>query len=72
MKWNRFVSSSYWTRNIIIRIKLLDFMEDRRMSVDNRIPSEPYMELNGVKVYAENDNKPFVNIDKEKLDGKEH
>lgn len=29
------------------------------MSVDNRIPSEPYMELNGVKVYAENDNKPF-------------
>lgn len=42
------------------------------MSVDNRIPSEPYMELNGVKVYVENDNKPFVNIDKEKLDGKEH
>lgn len=29
------------------------------MSVDNRIPSEPYMELNGVTVYAENDNKPF-------------
>lgn len=32
------------------------------MSVDNRIPSEPYMELNGVKVYAENDNKPFSEI----------
>ena len=32
------------------------------MSVDNRIPSEPYMELNGVKVYAENDNKPFSGI----------
>lgn len=29
------------------------------MSVDNRIPSEPYIELNGVTVYAENDNKPF-------------
>lgn len=32
------------------------------MSVDNRIPSEPYMELNGVTVYAENDNKPFGRI----------
>ena len=32
------------------------------MGVDNRIPSEPYMELNGVKVYAENDNKPFSEI----------
>lgn len=32
------------------------------MSVDNRIPSEPYMELNGVTVYAENDNKPFSGI----------
>lgn len=32
------------------------------MSVDNRIPSEPYMELNGVTVYAENDNKPFSEI----------
>lgn len=32
------------------------------MSVDNRIPSEPYMELNGVTVYAENDNKPFIGI----------
>lgn len=32
------------------------------MSVDNRIPSEPYMELNGVKLYAENDNKPFSGI----------
>ncbi len=32
------------------------------MSVDNRIPSEPYMELNGVKVYTENDNKPFSAI----------
>ena len=32
------------------------------MSVDNRIPSEPYMELNGVKVYAENDNQPFSGI----------
>lgn len=40
------------------------------MSVDNRIPSEPYMELNGVTVYAENDNKPFINIDKEGLMGK--
>lgn len=29
------------------------------MSVDNRILSEPYMELNGVTVYAENDNKLF-------------
>lgn len=29
------------------------------MSVDNHIPSELYMELNGVKLYAENDNKPF-------------
>lgn len=29
------------------------------MSVDNHIPSEPYMELNGVTVYAENDNKTF-------------
>ena len=32
------------------------------MGVDNRIPSEPYMELNGVKVYVENDNKPFSGI----------
>lgn len=32
------------------------------MSVDNRIPSEPYMELNGITVYAENDNKPFGRI----------
>lgn len=32
------------------------------MSVDNHIPSEPYMELNGVKVYAENDNRPFSGI----------
>lgn len=32
------------------------------MSVDNRIPSEPYIELNGVTVYAENDNKPFIRI----------
>ena len=32
------------------------------MSVDNRIPSEPYIELNGVTVYAENDNKPFSGI----------
>lgn len=32
------------------------------MSVDNRIPSEPYMELNGVKVCAENDNIPFSGI----------
>ena len=32
------------------------------MSVDNHIPSEPYMELNGVKLYAENDNKPFSGI----------
>jgi len=32
------------------------------MSVDNRIPSEPYMELNGITVYAENDNKPFCRI----------
>ena len=32
------------------------------MSVDNRIPSEPYIELNGVTVYAENDNKPFGRI----------
>lgn len=32
------------------------------MSVDNHIPSEPYMELNGVTVYAENDNKPFSGI----------
>ena len=32
------------------------------MRVDNRIPSEPYIELNGVTVYAENDNKPFGRI----------
>ena len=32
------------------------------MRVDNRIPSEPYMELNGITVYAENDNKPFGRI----------
>lgn len=32
------------------------------MSVDNRIPSEPYMELNGITVYAENDNKPLGRI----------
>lgn len=32
------------------------------MSVDNRITSEPYMELNGGTVYAENDNKPFGRI----------
>lgn len=32
------------------------------MSVDNRIPSEPYMELNGITVYTENDNKPFGRI----------
>lgn len=32
------------------------------MSVDNHIPSEPYMELNGVTVYTENDKKPFSGI----------
>ena len=32
------------------------------MSVDNRIPSEPYIELNGVAVYAENDNIPFDRV----------
>lgn len=32
------------------------------MSVDNRIVSEPYIELNGVTVYAENDKKTFSGI----------
>ena len=32
------------------------------MSVDNRIPSEPYMELNETTAYAENDNKSFGRI----------
>lgn len=32
------------------------------MSVDNHISSEPYMESNGVKVCAENDNIPFSGI----------
>lgn len=34
------------------------------MSVDNRIPSEPYIEFDGtgITVYVENDNKPFSGI----------
>ena len=32
------------------------------MSVDNRIQSEPYIELNGITLNAENDNKPFSGI----------
>lgn len=34
------------------------------MSVDNRIPSEPYIEFDGtgITVYVENDNKPFGGI----------
>lgn len=34
------------------------------MSVDNRIPSEPYIEFDGtgITVYVENDNKPFGRI----------
>ena len=34
------------------------------MGVDNRIPSEPYIEFDGtgITVYVENDNKPFSGI----------
>lgn len=46
--------------------QIFNFLDGKKrrkeMSVDNRIPSEPYIELNGVTVYAENDNKPFGGI----------
>lgn len=40
------------------------------MSVDNRIPSEPYIELNGVTVKLPDGR--IVQIDEEQINGKEH